>query len=125
MYVNESGSITGYNKITKPDSHTWKSFSELFLNSIPEQTKEHYLNKIYTFNKWWEERGYIDGIPDEAPYLLESKKLAPSWRRVCKSLLRNDYWCKGLGFTQHKTTAYKKYLELKKRQREESKFLKK
>jgi predicted phosphoadenosine phosphosulfate sulfurtransferase len=125
LYVNESGSITGYNKITKPDSHTWKSFSELFLNSIPEQTKEHYLNKIYTFNKWWEERGYIDGIPDEAPYLLESKKLAPSWRRVCKSLLRNDYWCKGLGFTQHKTTAYKKYLELKKRQREESKFLKK
>ncbi len=125
LYVNESGSITGYNKITKPDSHTWKSFSELFLNSIPEQTKEHYLNKIYTFNKWWEERGYVDGIPDEAPYLLESKKLAPSWRRVCKSLLRNDYWCKGLGFTQHKTNAYKKYLELKKRQREESKFLKK
>jgi predicted phosphoadenosine phosphosulfate sulfurtransferase len=123
LYINESGSITGYNKITKPNNHTWESFAMLFLNSIPEKTKEHYMNKIFTFIKWWKERGYDNGIPDEAPYLLESQKLAPSWRRVCKSLLRNDFWCKGLGFTQHKTEAYQKYLELKKRQRVENKFL--
>jgi predicted phosphoadenosine phosphosulfate sulfurtransferase len=125
LYINESGSITGYNKITKPKNHTWESFAMLFLNSVPDVTKEHYLNKIYTFNTWWKERGYPNGIPDEAPYILESKRLVPSWRRVCKSLLRNDFWCKGLGFTQHKTGAYKKYLELKKQQRENSKFLKK
>lgn len=125
LYINESGSITGYNKIDKPKNHTWKSFAELFLNSIPEKTKEHYMNKIFTFIQWWEKRGYDSGIPDEAPYLLESQKLAPSWRRVCKSLLRNDFWCKGLGFTQHKTEAYQKYLELKKRQRLENKFLNK
>jgi predicted phosphoadenosine phosphosulfate sulfurtransferase len=124
LYVNDSGSITGYNKITKPKGHTWESFSMLFLNSIPEITKEHYLNKIYTFTSWWETRGYQDGIPDEAPYLLEGKKLVPSWRRVCKSLLRNDFWCKGLGFSQQKTKAYTSYLELKKKKREEAKFLK-
>ena len=84
----------------------------------------HYLNKIYTFISWWKDRGYPEGIPDEVPYLLESKKLAPSWRRVCKSLLRNDFWCKGLGFTQHKTDAYKKYLEMKKRKRNEDEFAK-
>jgi predicted phosphoadenosine phosphosulfate sulfurtransferase len=123
LYVNESGAINGYNNITKPKNHTWKSFSILFLNSLPDITKEHYLNKIYTFEKWWKERGYNNGIPDEAPSILESKKLAPSWKRVCKSLLRNDFWCKGLGFTQHKTDAYKKYLELKKKQREENKYL--
>ena len=123
LYINESGSITGYNKITKPENHSWESFSRLFLNSLPEQTKEHYLNKIFTFTEWWKKRGYEQGIPDEAPYLLESKKLAPSWRRVCKSLLRNDYWCKGLGFSQQKTTAYKKYLELKKQRREQAKFI--
>jgi predicted phosphoadenosine phosphosulfate sulfurtransferase len=123
LYINESGSITGYNEIKKPENHTWKSFSILFLNSLPEVTKEHYLNKIYTFEKWWKERGYETGIPDEAPKILEAKKLAPSWKRVCKSLLRNDFWCKGLGFTQHKTDAYKKYLELKKRQRDENKYL--
>lgn len=122
LYVNESGAINGYNKIEKPANHTWKSFANLFLNSIPEITKEHYLNKIYTFNKWWEVRGYHSGIPDEAPYILESKGLVPSWRRICKSLLRNDFWCKGLHFTQHKTEAYKKYLELKKNKRKESNF---
>lgn len=125
LYINESGAITGYNDIKKPKNHTWKSFSLLFLNSLPERTQQHYLNKIYTFEKWWKERGYDAGIPDEAPKLLEAKKLAPSWRRVCKSLLRNDFWCKGLGFTQHKTDAYKKYLELKKKQREENNYLKK
>jgi len=123
LYINESGSIMGYNKISKPQNHTWESFSKLFLNSIPEKLKEHYLNKIYTFVKWWEERGYPCGIPDEAPYILESKKLAPSWRRVCKSLLRNDYWCKGLGFSQQKTAAYEKYLKLKKQKREQDKLL--
>jgi predicted phosphoadenosine phosphosulfate sulfurtransferase len=122
LYVNESGSITGYNKIKKPENHTWESFSTLFLNSVPEITKEHYTNKIFTFIKWWKEKGYENGIPDEAPANLEAKKLVPSWRRICKSLLRNDYWCKGLSFTQHKTDAYKKYLELKKKQKQQANF---
>jgi predicted phosphoadenosine phosphosulfate sulfurtransferase len=122
LYVNESGAINGYNKIQKPKGHTWKSFCELFLNSIPNVTKEHYYNKIFTFIEWWKERGYPDGLPDKAPYILEAKHLAPSWRRVCKSLLRNDYWCKGLGFTQHKTEAYLKYLELKKNRRKQANF---
>jgi predicted phosphoadenosine phosphosulfate sulfurtransferase len=89
---------------------------------LPEKTSEHYKNKIYVFDKWWKERGYKEGLPDQAPSILESQKLAPSWRRVCKSLLRNDFWCKGLGFTQHKTKAYEKYLKLKKEQRETNKF---
>jgi len=125
LYVNDSGAINGYNRITKPKGHTWESFSMLFLNSIPEITKEHYLNKIYTFNEWWKARGYPNGIPDESPYILESKKLTPSWRRICKSLLRNDFWCKGLGFSQQKTKAYESYLKLKKQKRELNKFLKK
>ena len=31
---------------------------------------------------------------------------------MCKVLLRNDYWCKGLGFTQPKSEAYQRYREL-------------
>jgi predicted phosphoadenosine phosphosulfate sulfurtransferase len=122
LYVNESGSINGYNSITKPKGHTWESFANIFLESIPTKTKEHYKNKIFTFIEWWKARGYDMGIPDEAPYILESQKLAPSWKRVCKSLLRNDFWCKGLGFSQHKTAAYENYLKLKKRQRSENGF---
>jgi predicted phosphoadenosine phosphosulfate sulfurtransferase len=122
LYVQDTGNINGYGTITKPQNHTWKSFSELILNTLPTKTAEHYKNKIFTFIEWWRVKGYPDGIPDEVPRILETERLAPSWRRVCKSLLRNDFWCKGLGFSQHKTDAYEKYLLLKKRKREERGF---
>lgn len=117
LYINESGNINGYRKISKPDNHTWKSFATLLLNSMPERTKEHYENKIYLFVKWWAKKGYQKGIPDEVDYNLETYKKVPSWRRVCKTLLRNDYWSKGLGFSQHKSDAYRQYLDLMKRRK--------
>lgn len=118
MYINETGNINGYRKIAKPEGHTWKSFARLLLNSMPPKTKEHYKNKVYIFTKWWAERGYPDGIPDEADYQMEQKRNVPSWRRVCKSLLRNDYWCKGLGFSQQKSNAYDAYRKRIKARRE-------
>lgn len=119
LYVQENGNINGYNKIKKPDGHTWKSFAIMLINSMPPKTKEHFENKIILFRRWWIERGYSPEIPDEADANLEMKRDVPSWRRICKSLLRNDYWCKGLGFSQHKSEAYKKYLALMKRRKEE------
>lgn len=118
LYVQEWGNVTGYNKITKPVGHTWKSFAELLIKSMPDATQEHFENKIILFQQWWIKKGYPDGIPDEADYRLEAARKAPSWRRVCKSLLRNDYWCKGLGFSQHKSAGYQKYLDLMKRRKE-------
>jgi predicted phosphoadenosine phosphosulfate sulfurtransferase len=82
--------------------------------SLPKSTREHYIRKFRGFIKGWKGRGYVDGIPDEAPSILESKMWAPSYRRLCKVLLRNDWWCKGLGLTQPKSEAYQKYLDLKK-----------
>jgi len=117
LYIQEWGNINGYRKITKPVGHTWRSFSELLVASMPEKSKIHYRNKILLFEKWWTERGYPEGIPDEADPRMEANRKAPSWRRVCKSLLRNDYWCKGLGFSQQKSAAYKAYLELMKRRK--------
>ena len=119
LYVQENGNINGYNKIKKPDGHTWKSFAIMLINSMPPKTKEHFENKIILFRRWWIERGYSPEIPDEADANLEMKRDVPSWRRICKSLLRNDYWCKGLGFSQHKSESYKKYLALMKRRKEE------
>jgi predicted phosphoadenosine phosphosulfate sulfurtransferase len=115
LYIQETGNMTGYNKIDKPKDHTWKSFCNLLLGSLPENVRNHYIVKFKVFIKWWKARGYIEGIPDEVPLNLENQKLAPSWRRLCKVLLRNDYWCKGLAFTQPKSAAYGKYLELKKK----------
>lgn len=109
-YVQENGNIMGYNKITKPPGHTWKSFVDLLLQSLPTSTRNHYIKKFRVFIKGWRGRGYIDGIPDEAPKVLEDSYWAPSYRRMAKVLLRNDWWCKGLGMQQPKSEAYKKYV---------------
>lgn len=119
LYIEETGNVTGYNRISKPAGHTWKSFANLLLATMPEVTREHYLARFRSWMKGWHERGYRNGIPDEAPRALEKKYWAPSWRRICKVLLRNDWWCKGLGLTQPKSAAYEKYLQLK-RQRNEA-----
>ncbi len=113
LYINETGNINGYNRIVKPPGHTWRSFCDLLLESLPKSTREHYQEKFTTFIKWWKARGYEE-IPDEAPRILETKALAPSWRRICKVLLRNDWWCKGLHFTQPTSAAYKRYVDIKK-----------
>lgn len=118
LYVQEWGNINGYRQVTKPKNHTWQSFAKLLIESMPPRTKQHYDAKVFVFQQWWAKKGYPDGIPDEADYALEAKRRVPSWRRICKSLLRNDYWCKGLSFTQHKSEAYQKYLDLVKRKRQ-------
>lgn len=109
LYINENGNINGYNKITKPNNHTWQSFCNLLLRTMPKKTREHYIIRFKKFIYGWTQRGYKN-IPEEAPAELESKCWAPSWRRMCKTLLRNDYWCKGLGQTQPKSKAYEEFL---------------
>lgn len=117
LYINETGNINGYNKIAKPPGHTWKSFCELLLSSLPKSTRAHYVNIFQKFIKGWKGRGYVDGIPDEAPKVLENAMWAPSYRRLCKVLLRNDWWCKGLGLTQPKSKAYERYVQMKREAR--------
>lgn len=119
LYVQETGNINGYRRVSKPPQHTWRSFTELLVNSMPPRTKEHYENKLLVYRMWWSKRGYQEGIPDEADYALEAKRKVPSWRRACKAVLRNDYWCKGLSFTQHKSEAYEKYLTLMRKRKAE------
>lgn len=111
LYVKEYGNINGYRTVNKPPGHTWESFAKMLVESMPPKSRDHYLAKIFVFKSWWMKKGYEDGIPDEADNALEVKRLAPSWRRVCKSLLRNDYWMKGLSFTQHKSDVYSAYLK--------------
>lgn len=117
LYIQETGNVTGYSKIALPPGHTWKTFCNLLLSSLPKTTREHYLAKFKGFISGWKGRGYHEGIPDEAPRILETKQWAPSWRRLCKVLLRNDYWCKGLGLTQPKSAAYQRYIELMRERR--------
>ncbi len=98
-YANDQG--LGYRKIVLPPGHTHKSYAKFLLSTMPPHLARHYRQKIYKFLNWWRkharETGYTR-IPDIADPKLEAAKKAPSWRRVCKVLLRNDYWCLGLSF---------------------------
>ena len=120
LYCQESGNINGTIKVTKPVGHTWKSFAELLLASMPEKTKDHFEDKIAQFLRWYSLRGYPHGIPDEGP---ANDKDKPSWTRICKALLRNDYWCKGLSFTQTDSASYERYKKIMKRRRGEWKLI--
>jgi predicted phosphoadenosine phosphosulfate sulfurtransferase len=112
LYIQEKGNITGYDNITKPDNHTWQSYTNYLLKSLPEKMQIHYKERFKKFIVGWKKRGY-DKIPDEAPHDLEVKCWAPSWKRMARCILRNDYYCKGLGQTQPKSDAYIKYKEIK------------
>jgi predicted phosphoadenosine phosphosulfate sulfurtransferase len=108
LYVQERGNIAGYGAVTLPDGHTWKSFTNLLLATLPKPVREHYIARFQSFIKGWQSRGYAT-IPDEAPRSLEAKQWAPSWRRMAKCILRNDYWCKSLGQAQPKSEAWIKF----------------
>lgn len=119
IYSNERGNIMGLHTVSLPNGHTWESFSMLLLQTMPPATSEHYKNKIARYLKWYQTRGYPDGIPDAVDAVLEQKGLAPSWRRLCKALLRNDFWCKTIGFSPTKSQAYEKYMALMRKRRGE------
>jgi predicted phosphoadenosine phosphosulfate sulfurtransferase len=112
-------------KVILPPGHTYKSYAKFLLSTMPPATAEHFRKKIVVFFKWWKkhrndnhellrEEGKLPdwrkGFPDYADPKLESGSIKcagkqvrlPSWRRIVKVLLKNDYWCKGLSFSQTK-----------------------
>lgn len=116
LYIQETGNMTGYRDVTKPEGHTWKSYTNFLLRSLPKVMQEHYKARFTKFIAGWKQRGYSE-IPDQAPHDLEVKCWAPSWKRMARCILRNDYYCKGLGQTQPLSEAYSKFKEIKKKRK--------
>lgn len=112
LYVKERGSINGNTSIDKPDGYTWEQYTNFLLKSLPKKTQQNYRDRFEKFIAGWLQRGY-KSIPDEAPHSLEVKCWAPSWKRMARCILRNDYYCKGLGQTQPKSEAYEKWKSIK------------
>lgn len=118
LYIQESGNITGYRYIEKPDHLSWQEYTNLLLSTLPKPTREHYVTRFKKFIAGWKKRGY-QVIPDEAPRELENKQWVPSWRRMARCILRNDYYCKGLGQTQPLSEAYGKFKAIQAKNRME------
>ena len=119
LYAKNGGNILGNGDIHLPNNHTWKSYSYFLLDTMPKKTSEHFKNKIAVYLHWYSQRGYEDGIPDDVDKWIDKKKDVPSWKRICRALLRNDYWCKTLGFSPQKQSAYDDYCKRLKKKREE------
>ena len=100
-YTENDRTTLGNYKVNLPEGHTYESYAKFLLDTMPPYLADHYRKKIDRFVSWWEKEG-VTSIPDYADIKLESAKKIPSWRRVCKVLLKNDYWCKGLSFSQTK-----------------------
>lgn len=101
-YSENSRTVFGNFRMNLPEGHTYKSYALFLLDTMPKYLRDHYMKKIEKFLEYWRDHGYENDIPQTADPRLESLRKAPSWRRICKVLLKNDYWCKGLSFSQTK-----------------------
>lgn len=100
-YTENDRTTLGNYKVVLPEGHTYRSYARLLLDTMPPYLRDHYMEKIEKFLRWWEDEG-VKEIPDTDDPKLEAARKVPSWRRICKVLLKNDYWCKGLSFSQTK-----------------------
>jgi predicted phosphoadenosine phosphosulfate sulfurtransferase len=62
--------------------------------------------KILDYIRKWESQGYPDGIPDEADAKLEGLKKVPSYRMICKAIMKNDLALVSLGYNRPQTESY-------------------
>lgn len=117
LYAGKRGNILGNGHVELPEGHTWESFVAFLLASMPQREADNYRDKIATFIAWWREKRGLE-IVDAGDPKLEAKRKLPSWRRVARVILRNDYLCKGLSFSQTKSGNYEAYKRLLKKRRE-------
>ncbi|MFA5408051.1 MAG: DUF3440 domain-containing protein [Bacilli bacterium] len=73
----------GYREIKLPKGHTWESYCKFLLSTLPQETRNHYLEKFETSIKFWKEKGGV--VSDEAIAELEAcrypiEKVGPSVR---------------------------------------------
>ena len=106
-------SAMGRRDIEKPDHFTWKEYCFFLLNTLPDGLRKHYLDKLKGSLKIWRDRGEaLDDYPDDTS--CESSKQAPSYKRMCVCIIKNDYDCKYMGFAATKKEAGRRKMLMEK-----------
>ena len=110
LYAGVRGNVLGNGKVTLPKGHTWQSYAAFLLDSMPQAEADHYRDKLAVFIQWWRQHRGLEMV-DEADPKIEAARKAPTWRRVCKVILKNDRLCKGLSFSQTSSSpgSYERY----------------
>ncbi len=136
----------GWKSIKLPKGHTWKSYMEFLLKTLPEKVKESYKGKLAVSQKFWRETGgclssetiqklkslnipfnigeetnrRTDKATVRMEYLddidIDEFREIPTYKRMCICIMKNDHLCKYMGFSLNKT-------ELEIRSKAESKYL--
>lgn len=119
----------GWREIKLPEGHTWKSYMEFLLSTLPEKSSDNYKKKLDTSVKFWKTKGgvlsvdVIDklqklNIPitvmDSTNYRTIKKPVTmdylddiditefteiPTYKRMCICIMKNDHLCKFMGFS--------------------------
>lgn len=128
----------GWKSIKLPKGHTWESYMHFLLSTLPEDTKNNYLQKLQTSIEFWRNKGGVlsgdtieklkqagvkinvesstnyktSKLPVRMEYIDEIDiaefKEIPTFKRMCICIMKNDHLCKYMGFSQTKTELAKR-----------------
>lgn len=123
----------GWKNIKLPQGHTWKSYMEFLLTTLPEEAAESYAKKLQVSKDFWKDKGgclsleliaklKALNIPIEVatttnyqteklPVMMEYQddidieefREIPTYKRMCVCIMKNDHLCKYMGFSATKT----------------------
>lgn len=123
----------GWKSIKLPPGHTWKSYMEFLLSTLPGGAAENYRKKLQKSIEFWQTKGgclssgvikklqaagvdmrigpptnyRTDKLPVMLDYLddidIEEFSEIPTYKRMCVCIMKNDHLCKFMGFSLTKT----------------------
>lgn len=119
----------GWREIKLPPGHTWKTYMEFLLSTLPSETRDNYKKKLQSSIDFWREKGGVLSIevinklkelnvsinvkestnyktikkPVTMDYLddIEITEFTeiPTYKRMCICIIKNDHLCKYMGFS--------------------------
>lgn len=122
----------GWQSIKLPKGYTWKKYMYFLLDTLPEDTRANFLNKLDVSQQFWKTRGgclsldtirklresgaiiYVEKntnyktekFPVKMDYLddidIPEFREIPTYKRMCICILKNDHACKYMGFALNK-----------------------
>jgi predicted phosphoadenosine phosphosulfate sulfurtransferase len=123
----------GWKNIKLPQGHTWKSYMEFLLQTLPEEAAENYTKKLQVSKDFWKDKGgclsleiiaklkalnipievssssnyQTEKLPVRMEYQddidIEEFREIPTYKRMCVCIMKNDHLCKYMGFSATKT----------------------
>lgn len=119
----------GWRSLKLPKNHTWKSYMEFLLKTLPTETAENYKKKLETSIEFWQTKGGVLSeeiisklkdrnidieVKESTNYKTDKKPVCmdylddidiseftsiPTYKRMCICIMKNDHLCKYMGFS--------------------------